>query len=872
MNVKVTKDNVSILNKDELKVHVGEYKVNLINFDFSEEYTKDLVLNALFVMNDGSSFQTSILDNECHIPGQVLESKGHVLLGVYAYKVNEDELELRYSPRPDYFNVELGSYNPDAEESQEITPTQFEQYMQALQNGLNQVQESIKELNQVTDNANDLVDEINQKLANGEFVGPQGPTGPQGEVGPVGPEGPQGPKGDKGDKGDTGEQGPQGPQGLQGIQGEKGDKGDKGDKGETGPQGEIGPQGERGPVGETGPQGPIGKTPNVQVGTVETLEPTEQASVTRTGTDEEPLFNFGIPKGDKGDTGEITEDTLDNAIPKQNVKDSIININDALKYKTFDFKIDGAYKQTTYQGKNLANFSSLYCPILTGSLENQEATINGTTEQNTNVTLEFKKENVNLKANQPYTISVICSGTVTGGTYKKLYLSFNENDSIEIGEYSSNHTTTYTFTPDTDMQVRSINMDISLGQTFNNLKVKVQIEEGSTATDYEPYVGGVAVPNPNQPSEITTLNFDKIMSSGQNLFDVNDIAGDNVTNNNFIKTTVDDADFIHVEINNTNGSFEVFANYWTAPSKKLLPNHDYLVAVEVKEYNGNGYNNYVGTESVTQFKTGFSDWNKKTGIITGVVTTKDNFDNANSMLKTFIECKAYSTVSITYRISILADLTVNQENFVYKPYQATDYSINLQGNEMVSLPNGVKDEVQIDKEGNINLIKKLGKKVIEEDDIDSFNTDWYTLLNYVNLKKPENYIGYGTYDLNYSYNNIIMDRFYQSPDYTPRETYDKIYSFNPFQGQYMIGLMFSKNTTLDDVKPMIIGTTMYYQLKEPQTISLGKLSDIITTEQGSNTFAINGNIDTNISTTYALDLKKYIDNKIATVSTAVIGE
>lgn len=132
MNVKVTKDNVSILNKDELKVHVGEYKVNLINFDFSEEYTKDLVLNALFVMNDGSSFQTSILDNECHIPGQVLESKGHVLLGVYAYKVNEDELELRYSPRPDYFNVELGSYNPDAEESQEITPTQFEQYMQAL--------------------------------------------------------------------------------------------------------------------------------------------------------------------------------------------------------------------------------------------------------------------------------------------------------------------------------------------------------------------------------------------------------------------------------------------------------------------------------------------------------------------------------------------------------------------------------------------------------------------------------------------------------------------------------------------------------------------------------------------------------------------
>ena len=84
----------------------------------------------------------------------------------------------------------------------------------------------------------------------------------------------------------------------------------------------------------------------------------------------------------------------------------------------------------------------------------------------------------------------------------------------------------------------------------------------------------------------------------------------------------------------------------------------------------------------------------------------------------------------------------------------------------------------------------------------------------------------------------------------------------------------AKETTLEDWQNYIENNpiTVYYELAEPQTISLGKLSDIITTEQGSNTFAINGNIDTQISTTYALDLKKYIDNKIATVSTAVIGE
>lgn len=853
MNIKVTKDNVTIINRES--VHEGEYKINELSFEFSEEYSSDLVINAVFTNELGKAYQVSIIDGKCQIPAEILAEIGQVLLGVYAYKVNEKELELRYSPFPTSFNVISGSYDPTAEESQEITPTQYEQYMQALQDGLNQVQESIKELNQATDNANDLVDEINKKLENGEFIGPQGPQGIQGEVGPVGPVGPQGPKGDKGEKGDKGDVGPQGP------------------------IGETGPQGEQGPTGATGPQGPQGEpgndgqdgiTPNIQIGDVTTLEPDEQATVTRTGTDEEPLLNFGIPKGQKGDPGEVTEDTLNNVIPKQSVTDNIININDALKYKIFDFKVDGAYKQTTYQGKNLSNFSSLYCPILTGSLENQEATINGTTEQNTNVTLEFKKENVNLKANQPYTISVICSGTVTGGTYKKLYLTFNENDSIEIGEYSSNHTTTYTFTPDTDMQVRSINMDISLGQTFNNLKVKVQIEKGSTATDYEPYVGGVAVPNPNQPSEITTLSFDKITKSGQNLFDVNDTV--EVTNNTTSSTTVDDDGFIHVEINNTNGSSEVFANYWTAPSKKLLPNHDYLIAVEVKEYNGDGYNNYVGTESVTQFKTNFSNWNKETGILTGVVTTKDNFDNANTMLRTFIECRAYSTVSITYRISILADLTVNQENFVYKPYQAIDYSINLQGNEIVALPNGVKDELTIDKEGNVNLVKKVGKKTLIDTDVVDISDDWFTNLAYSNINKPTDYKGYNSYDMNLSYNNVVMDKFYMSPDSTPRETYDKPYSFISFMSVWSIGLTFPKGTTLEEAREMSAGTVMYYELAEPQTINLGKLSDLITTEQGSNTFAINSNIDTNISTTYALDIKKYIDNKIATVSTAVIGE
>ena len=103
-----------------------------------------------------------------------------------------------------------------------------------------------------------------------------------------GVQGPQGPKGDIGPKGEKGEQGLPGETGPQGIQGPKGDKGI---------QGIQGPQGEK---GQDGTNGQDGVTPNITIGTVTTLEPNQQATVTKRGTKEEPIFDFGIPKGADG--------------------------------------------------------------------------------------------------------------------------------------------------------------------------------------------------------------------------------------------------------------------------------------------------------------------------------------------------------------------------------------------------------------------------------------------------------------------------------------------------------------------------------------------------------------------------------------------
>lgn len=81
----------------------------------------------------------------------------------------------------------------------------------------------------------------------------------------------------------------------------KGDKGDKGEKGDKGDNGHDGLKGDKGDTGNTGAKGDAGITPSISIGSVTSgASPT----VTRTGTDANPVFNFTFPKGDKGDKGD----------------------------------------------------------------------------------------------------------------------------------------------------------------------------------------------------------------------------------------------------------------------------------------------------------------------------------------------------------------------------------------------------------------------------------------------------------------------------------------------------------------------------------------------------------------------------------------
>lgn len=158
MQVRVNKDNVEIYEKDD--IHEGEYRVNECTFEFSEEYTgltKKAIFESLTELKE-----VPIISDKCIIPAEILNSGDKKCnLRVYAYDVNNDELVLRYSPSYDEFAIYRGSYIQGASGSEEITPTQFEQYTNALNQGLIKIGEEIDKAEETLERAETSIEEAN---------------------------------------------------------------------------------------------------------------------------------------------------------------------------------------------------------------------------------------------------------------------------------------------------------------------------------------------------------------------------------------------------------------------------------------------------------------------------------------------------------------------------------------------------------------------------------------------------------------------------------------------------------------------------------------------------------------------------------------
>ena len=258
----------------EEAVNEKEINISKCTFEFSEEYGDNLVKEAYFTL-EGETYKQIIVNNECSYPPEVLVKTGTVELGVVAYEVQDEEYIERFNPSPVYFQTIIGSLKDHAENSEEITPSEMEQFEQALEEGLAEVANVDIDAIKIDKTATiSITNRYGETKAVDIYDGEQGETGltPNIQIGNT----------------TTLDEGQSATVSRRGT--------------DENPIFDFGI-----PKGDTGEAGQDGAAATIQVGTTTTLQPNKNATVTNSGTTSQAVFNFGIPKGEKGDNYVITQ-------------------------------------------------------------------------------------------------------------------------------------------------------------------------------------------------------------------------------------------------------------------------------------------------------------------------------------------------------------------------------------------------------------------------------------------------------------------------------------------------------------------------------------------------------------------------------------
>ena len=217
-----------------------------------------------------------------------------------------------------------------------------------------------------------------------------------------------------------------------------------------------------------------------------------------------------------------------------------------------DVELKGDTFQQTYTGKNLWNKDSA---VMAGTWQASGSTYsNGTLRVPSSGTSGVSYAALgwyNFEVGKTYTITF-----KTSGDYYQFRLLTSENQYPSTGQ-GTGTTTTHTLihTP-----VSTENLKLACYTTVGSGKVcsfyDIQIEVGSTATPYEPYVGGAASPSPSYPQEIETATGRQVVNIG----------GKNICN-----SKIEAGGY-----NNSTGNKQDVSGYRTADKIPVAPNTEYI--------------------------------------------------------------------------------------------------------------------------------------------------------------------------------------------------------------------------------------------------------------------------------------------------------
>lgn len=519
--------------------------------------------------------------------------------------------------------------------------------------------------------------------------------------------------------------------------------------------------------------------------------------------------------------------SLDILIPKNKVKteEDFIQIKDALPYKMFDLKIDGNFKQNTTKGYQLLQYpyqdtTKTVNGITFTDNGNGTITIDGTATEIASFSLLGSPIEANQKLIQGNYLSGgfnsnIVVRALNRSTEGYSYLGISSGNVVELD--LSVHQTGY------------IEILISKGAIVNNLTIKPMLTN-TLAAEYEPYTGGKPSPNSNYQQKIEVMENDiSITNCNKNLIPENINKENGYLDNNGV---------IYVSTPN---------NEKTIDYLKVKENTVYTFSlIETNDDTSNGYWFGIGAYS-GESESDFISMPFRKG------------SDKNSVTFTTPDKTKYIRVSGRYFAGATKmQLEKNEQATQYEQHLKKQADVNIPQNEFAAkFSNDIKDNfIYSSSNKHIYLEKNIGKIVL-----DGSEEGWIYDSDYNYFRNP-----------NYVYNRIPKANQYQfCTHFQVKNVWldfrdgneDGLFFLQP--DLYKICLRNAECKTVDELKAFLSqnNVEVYYQLAESYIVDLGEY-DLVTFE-GINNIEILSNLEpSGLEITYALDIKKYIDDRTET--------
>lgn len=496
-----------------------------------------------------------------------------------------------------------------------------------------------------------------------------------------------------------------------------------------------------------------------------------------------------------------------------------IHLEDSINYPYKELSVDGVCEQETTTGKNLFDSSQIVNVsdyiVANGTGIKIIKTTNGRISP---------LYNISLKANTEYTISCNLTSTTI---YPTMYCQWRTNDGSTLWAPNLSNGST-TFTPSKDIvgvifYLQTPDTDGTYVELTN-----LQIEEGSTATSYEPYTGGQPSPSPEYPQEIKTIeNSLNITSCNKNLFNKNNPF-------NYGYGTEDRTLLLD------DGTIQTKANFGSNRAKGQLlflkNNTIYTISGNLLRTDGIG-TTYNAVLEIMGEKNGKRDIIKNYMFdksLSKPFSFKMSF-NTTDYTNISIHLSSWDVDLNKLPISIFDDIQIEENS------QQTEYEQHLETHISTNLPEG-------EFIGKINDTYKDTLKVEYNETDGQYHLNLYKNIRKVILDGSEGWIkGINAKGLTYFY-HAIDDRLIGGPNpfvsnFTvgslwTLESYINIAAFSGGNTAFNVMLEDTSITTAQEFKTWLSthNTEVYYALATPYVVDLGIVDMPITYDGVTNLY------------------------------------